>query len=137
TARHNSVYAANTDVKITDPFNFANPNFQPASDSPVQNSSYWVATAVNPMVISNQTNLVNYPNPFSGSTTIELQIENATFVRIFVTDMAGRTVSNLQEGNLTEGKHQFVFDGSSLPKGLYIAKVITNDSQKAVKMLSR
>jgi hypothetical protein len=51
--------------------------------------------------------------------------------------MAGRMVANLQEGNLTEGTHRFMFDGTALPKGLYIAKVITADSQKAVKMLSR
>ncbi len=136
TTRKNKVFTNNTDVKIADPFNFASPNFQPASDSPVQNASYWFVTAVNP-TIANEANLVSYPNPFSGSTNIELQLEKSSFVRILVTDISGRTVANLQEGNLTEGTHRFEFDGSALPKGIYIAKVITSDSQKSVKMISK
>ncbi|MDD2305135.1 MAG: T9SS type A sorting domain-containing protein [Prolixibacteraceae bacterium] len=136
TKRTNQLFTNNTDVKIADPFNFASPNFQPATDSPVQNASYWVITAVEP-TIANEANLVSYPNPFSGSTNIELQLEKSSYVRIVVTDISGRTVANLQEGNLTEGTHRFEFDGSALPKGMYIAKVITSDSQKSVKMISK
>ncbi len=134
--RKNKVFTNNTDVKIADPFNFASPNFQPASDSPVQNASYWFITAVNP-IIANEASLVSYPNPFTGTTNIELQLEKSSFVRILVTDISGRTVSILQQGNLTEGTHRFEFDGSALPKGLYIAKVITSDSQQSVKMISK
>jgi hypothetical protein len=136
TTRKNKVFTNNSDVKIADPFNFASPNFQPASDSPVQNSSYWFVTAVNP-IIANEASLVSYPNPFTGTTNIELQLEKSSFVRILVTDISGRTVANLQQGNLTEGTHRFEFDGSALPKGIYIAKVITSDSQKSVKMISK
>jgi hypothetical protein len=136
TKRTNQLFTNNTDVKITDPFNFASPNLQPATDSPVQNASYWVITAVEPTIV-NEANLVSYPNPFSGSTNIELQLDKSSYVRVVVTDISGRTVANLQEGNLTEGTHRFEFNGSALPKGMYIAKVITSDSQKSVKMVSR
>jgi len=136
TSRENTVFAANTDVKIADAFNFTSPDFQPAIDSPVRNASYWFATSVTP-AISNQASLFNFPNPFSGSTNIELQLEKSSYVNIFVTDLAGRTVVHLQNGNLTEGKHRFEFNGSSLPKGIYVAKVITNNSQKSVKMISK
>jgi hypothetical protein len=135
-SRKNQVFAANTDVKIADPFNFTNPNFQPASNSPVQNASYWFVTAVSP-TLANEANLVSYPNPFTGSTNIELQLAKSSYVRVIVTDITGRTVANLQEGNLTEGTHRFEFDASALPKGMYIAKVITSDSQKSVKMISK
>jgi hypothetical protein len=133
--RKNKVFTNNTDVKIADPFNFASPNFQPATDSPVQNASYWFSTAVS--TIATEANLVNYPNPFNGSTNIELQLQKASFVRVLVIDISGRLVANLQQGNLTEGTHRFEFDGSALPKGVYIAKVITSDSQKSVKMISK
>jgi len=136
TARKNKVFTNNTDVKIADPFNFASPNFQPASDSPVQNASYWFVTAVN-STLANEANLVSYPNPFSGSTNIKLQLDKSSYVRIVITDISGRLVATLQEGNLTEGTHRFEFDGSALPKGMYIAKVITTDAQKSVKMISK
>jgi hypothetical protein len=136
TTRKNKVFTNNSDVKIADPFNFANPNFQPATDSPVQNASYWFVTAVAPS-LANEANLVSYPNPFTGSTNIELQLDKSSYVRIIVTDISGRTVANLQEGNLTEGRYRFEFDGSALPKGMYIAKVITPNAQKSIKMISK
>ena len=134
TAKENQMLATNADAKITDAFNYTALNFLPLNGSPVENASYWFTTSVSPE-ISNEASLISYPNPFSGSANIELQLKKESFVRIFVTDMAGRTVSYLQEGQLPAGQHRFVFDGSNLPKGLYLAKVITNDSQKAVKMM--
>ncbi|MDP3432963.1 MAG: T9SS type A sorting domain-containing protein [Bacteroidota bacterium] len=136
-SRENQLINNNADVKITDPFNYIALNFQPAAGSLVFDASYWIPTAVNPIAISNETKLVNYPNPFSGSTNIEIQLEKASYVRVFVIDMAGRTVVSLQEGNLTEGKHRFVFDGTALPKGLYFAKVVNGSDQKVVKMISK
>jgi flagellar hook assembly protein FlgD len=121
-------------VKIADPFNFASPNFQPATDSPVQNASYWFVTAA--PVIESESNLVNYPNPFSGVTNIQLQLVKSANVRVVVLDISGRVVANLQDGNLTEGVHRFEFDATTLPKGIYVAKVIVGNSQKIIKMLS-
>ena len=134
TTRKNKVFTNNTDVKIADPFNFTSPNFQPATDSPVQNASYWFVTAA--PVIESESNLVNYPNPFSGATNIELQLVKSANVRVVVLDISGRVVANLQEGTLTEGIHRFEFDATTLPKGIYVAKVIVGNSQKTIKMLS-
>ncbi|MDP3916035.1 MAG: T9SS type A sorting domain-containing protein, partial [Bacteroidota bacterium] len=136
-ANKNKMLATDAEAKITNPFNLASPNFQPLAGSPVFNASYWFTTSAKPSIVSSETKLVNYPNPFSGSTTIELQLEKASYVRVSVIDMAGRTVANLQEGNLAEGKHRFSFDGSALPKGLYFAKVVNGNDQKVVKMISK
>jgi hypothetical protein len=136
TERANMVYTNNTDVKIADPFNFEAPDFQPATDSPVQKASYWFTTGVKPIAES-ASELSAYPNPFSGKTNLEVTLDQTSFVRISVIDIAGRVVSRLQEGTLTEGTHRFEFDGSALPKGLYFAKVTTENSQKTVKMISK
>jgi flagellar hook assembly protein FlgD len=120
-------------VKIADAY-AATPNFQPATDSPVQNASYWIITAV--PVIETETGLVNYPNPFSEVTNIELQLEKVSEVRITILDISGKIVANLQNGKLMEGTHRFTFDATNLPKGIYVAKVITGNTQKAIKMLS-
>jgi len=135
TSRHNKVYANNTDVKFADPFNFTSPNFQPATDSPVQQASYWVVTGVNP-VVANEANLKSYPNPFSGKTTVELKLDESEYVRVVVLDISGRVVSVLQEGKLTEGSYAFEFDAASLPRGVYLAKVVAGNAQRTIKMLS-
>jgi len=135
TARHNKVYTSNTDVKITDPFNFASPNFQPSNDSPVQKASYWFATGVDP-VKANEASVKSYPNPFSGVSIIEIKLEDTEYVRVVVLDISGRIISVLHEGKLTEGSHQFTFDATNLPKGIYLAKVIAGNEQKTIKMLS-
>ncbi|MDP2337870.1 MAG: hypothetical protein Q8N05_15780, partial [Bacteroidota bacterium] len=70
TARHNSVYAANTDVKITDPFNFANPNFQPLAGSPLKNASIWYSAPVNTEAASINNSFfdhVKYIGAFDGT----------------------------------------------------------------------
>ena len=135
--RKNKVLGTDAEAKITNPFNLTAPNFQPQAGSPVFNASYWFTTSVKPTIVSTETKLVNYPNPFRGSTTIELQLENKSFVSVSVIDIAGRTVSTLQEGKLSEGKHRFLFDGTQLPKGLYFAKVVNGNAQKVVKMISK
>ena len=135
--RKNKVLASDAEAKITNPFDLTSPNFQPQSGSPVFNASFWFTTSAKQSIVSSETKLVNYPNPFSGTTNIELQLEKASHVRVSVIDMAGRTVSTLQEGNLTEGKHRFAFDGTALPKGFYFAKVVNGSDQKVVKMISK
>ncbi|MFY9151000.1 MAG: T9SS type A sorting domain-containing protein, partial [Prolixibacteraceae bacterium] len=135
--KKNQMLATTADAKITDAFNSAAFNFLPESGSPVIDASYWFTTSVKALDLSNETNLVNYPNPFSGSTTIELQVKNETYTKVVVVNMAGQLVANLQDGILYEGDYRFTFDGTNLPKGLYVAKVITNNSQKSVKMISK
>jgi hypothetical protein len=134
-SRHNKVYANNTDVKIADPFNFKSPNFQPSTDSPVQQASYWFVTGVDP-VLSNEADLKCYPNPFSGVTTVELKLDESAYVRVVVLDISGRIVANLQDGKLTEGAYQFTFNATNLPRGIYLAKVIAGNAQKTIKVLS-
>ncbi len=136
-SRENMLVTNNTDVKITDPFNYTALNFQPAAGSPVLNASYWIPTAVSPVFHSEEISLVNYPNPFNGITNIELQLKNESVVRMQVLDITGRVVSILQDGILSEGEHQFVFDGRRLPKGLYVAKVVVGQEQKTIKMIYR
>jgi hypothetical protein len=136
-SRRNQLFTNNADVKIAAPFNYSALNFAPVTGSPVFNASYWAPTATSPVFSSGEISLMNYPNPFSGITNIELQLKSESLVRVQVLDITGRVVSILQDGTLAEGKHRFEFDGTRLPKGLYFAKVVAGNDQKAVKMISK
>jgi hypothetical protein len=135
--RRNKLYETNEEVMIPDAFNYDSWNFQPVSASLVHDISYWVPTVVQPLADAQELVLSNYPNPFFGTTKIEIQLQENSKVRVAVTDITGRTVALLQDGHLDKGTHQFQFDGSALPKGLYIAKVVNGNSMKSIKMLSK
>jgi hypothetical protein len=132
----NGTMAANSDLMIENPFNLTAPNFLLKSNSPLSTGSYWFTTSVKP-IFSKMAKLVNYPNPFIGSTKIELQLKESSYVSISIIDISGRLVANLQEGSLIEGIHQFEFNGTDLPKGLYFAKVSVNGIQNVLKMVSK
>jgi hypothetical protein len=126
------------DAKITDPFNYNTFNFQPAEGSPVFNASYWVVTPVIDFRTIQENSIVkNYPNPFSGITNIELKIKRSSYVDIEIINISGAVVSQIQNGDLFEGTHQFRFDATNLPAGLYFGKVRIENEVKTLKMIAR
>jgi hypothetical protein len=71
----------------------------------------------------------NYPNPFNPTTTLMVSTPEVSRVRLVVTDMLGREVATLMNGQVEIGVHQVVFDASRLASGVYIATVtMTGDA---------
>jgi flagellar hook assembly protein FlgD len=85
-----------------------------------------------------ESNLVrNYPNPFNGTTNIELKLKKSAYVTIEVINISGAIVSQIQNGDLYEGTHRFKFDASNLPSGLYFGKVRIGNEMQTLKMIAR
>lgn len=63
-----------------------------------------------------------YPNPFNPSTTVKVALPDATELDIDVFNLTGRRVASLHKGRSSPGNHQFVFNGSTLPSGLYFIR---------------
>lgn len=78
--------------------------------------------------------LGNYPNPFSASTTIRLELATGSDVRIHVYDMTGREVRMLQDGYLSMGMHEFRFEADDLPSGTYLYRVSSSSGQETGTM---
>ena len=85
-------------------------------------------------VASEFESIRNLPNPFAGTTTIEIQSRESGEYQMQVTDLFGRVVHtrNLQ---IQEGLNQVEFDGSHLPDGLYLYTFSNGRSQVSQKML--
>jgi hypothetical protein len=77
----------------------------------------------------------NYPNPFKNTTTISYDLPLAMQVTITVYNFQGKPVATLVDGRLSAGKHQTVFNGSTLPGGLYICKIKAGSQVVSRKML--
>ena len=134
-SRHNSVLTNNSDVKITDPYNYASPNFQPQSGSPVLNASYWHKTSAT--TIKNSVALKNYPNPFTGETTIVLNVGKESNVSVNVYNNMGTKVGQLYTGKVNTGNHEFTFDATTMPKGIYFGVVTVDQTTSTLKMIAR
>ncbi len=135
-SRHNRVIDDGTGAMITDPFNYEARNFMPESGSPVLNSSYWYSEGVHNIGLRNQS--INcYPNPFTGSTRIDLKVDARTNVSARVYDAQGKLVRNLYEGIMYPGAETLEFNAGSLPAGLYYGRITTEKVSYIVKMVRK
>jgi hypothetical protein len=78
---------------------------------------------------------VNYPNPFNPSTRINFSIEKRGPVSLRVYNNIGQEVALLVNRELEAGFHEFEFDASKLPSGVYYYNLIVNGEAETHKML--
>ncbi len=82
----------------------------------------------------------NYPNPFNPTTTINFDLPPAVDIGIVVYDLLGREVVRLVDGYMKAGYQQAQWDGRDqsghdLPSGIYIARLVTPEYSKFIKMV--
>ena len=82
----------------------------------------------------------NYPNPFNPVTSIRIELPEATDVVFVVYDIQGREVVRLGEGNYPAGYWNLVWNGhdefgDEVPSGIYIARLLTPEYTKSIKMV--
>lgn len=67
-----------------------------------------------------------FPNPSSSITCIPVTSRIATNARITITDVFGRTVSTLFDGQLPQGESKYFFQAASLSAGTYFIELKTD-----------
>ena len=72
--------------------------------------------------------LQNYPNPFNPTTTIKYDLPFDSKVSLKIYDILGNEVRILVDQNQTAGYKEIKFNGSSLASGVYIYRMIANNS---------
>ena len=65
----------------------------------------------------------NFPNPFNPSTVITFDVKNVQDVKVQVFDLSGRLVKTLVNNKTSPGRHQVVFDASTLSSGVYLLRM--------------
>ncbi|MCB9284118.1 MAG: T9SS type A sorting domain-containing protein [Lewinellaceae bacterium] len=98
-----------------------------------ENSTNCVVYASLFEVASQFESVRNMPNPFSGTTTIEVESREAGPYQFQVSDMLGRVVYS-RSVQIAEGINQIDFDGSQLPDGIYLYSFFNGVSQVTNKM---
>ena len=76
----------------------------------------------------------NYPNPFNPVTNIKFDILKTGIVKMSVTDISGKVVSEPLNSNLTPGTYVMDFNASELASGIYFYTLLSNDLRITKKM---
>jgi hypothetical protein len=83
----------------------------------------------------------NYPNPFNPETTIafEVPLQATGDVRVFVSDLLGRTIRILRDGPAEAGYHQVLWDGrndegATVSSGIYFYTLMCGDERVTKRM---
>ena len=77
----------------------------------------------------------NYPNPFNPTTTISYALPSRSHIRLTVYNATGQLVRSYDFGVQDTGSHEYIFDGSGLPSGVYLYQVEAGGNEVYGRML--
>lgn len=136
-ARKNRMLGSDAEAKIADPFNLEAPKFQPQAGSPVFNASCWLSTPAKVVGNGAGAGLRNYPNPFTGATTVEVTTQHVARATLAIYSLSGAMIRVLHSGALSDGNHRFSFDAGHLPGGIYVVRFVTESDSQSLKISLR
>lgn len=76
------------------------------------------------------------PNPVSTSTTLSFTTSQSGMVKLAIYDLMGRELTNLHNGILMNGEHQFNWTpGNAIQSGMYIVYLRTEEGQMSTRVV--
>ena len=95
-----------------------------------------IIVGVNTVDPSSALKMNNYPNPFTGNTTISYSLPFDGQVSIEVYNYVGERVKTLVNEKQSKGNYNLKLDGNSLSSGIYMATLILrNESNEIVRTI--
>ena len=81
----------------------------------------------------------NYPNPFNTATIIPVDISRLGPVSLRIYDLAGKEIVRLLDGTREPSSYEILWNGidqagHAVPSGVYVARLVTDDYTKSIKM---
>ncbi len=95
-----------------------------------------IVTGIDKKLVSGTNSLSNFPNPFTGNTTIAYTLDEEDFTEISIFNIMGQKVITLVNGRQTQGKHFIEWNATGYPAGIYFYSLRINGGQvKTQKMI--
>ncbi|MCF8229979.1 MAG: T9SS type A sorting domain-containing protein, partial [Bacteroidales bacterium] len=88
---------------------------------------------INPVTSVDQ----NYPNPFQGSTSIQINLLRSSDLVMEVHNIAGQMVKTIDLGKVSKGLHDIVLNAEDLNPGIYFYTLDTGKDRITKKMIIR
>lgn len=77
----------------------------------------------------------NYPNPFNPTTTIKYDVPKASYVKLIIYDILGKTVSTLVNEKKDAGRYEVQWNANNFASGAYFYKMETDVFTDVKKMM--
>jgi len=77
----------------------------------------------------------NYPNPFSGTSTVYVLLDEPVTLSLEIHNLMGQLVYSIPERSYNSGKAEFQIDGSELTSGVYFYSVKAGEASVTKKMI--
>jgi hypothetical protein len=78
-----------------------------------------------------------YPNPAQNYATITFEICRTQHVKLSVYSINGQEIATVHDGLLPEGHHQFEWNSTGYPEGIYFVTLKSDERAKVMKMILR
>ena len=79
--------------------------------------------------------VINYPNPFNPTTTIEFYLPMASNVILNVYNSLGQLITKVIDKEFSAGNHKTIFNGNDYPGGIYFYRIISGVYSETGKMI--
>ncbi len=79
--------------------------------------------------------LAVYPNPFNQLATIKIELPDRMNTELFVMDAQGVFIENIASGSLEIGTHQFEWNATTLPGGIYYVVLQSGKERLTLKTI--
>jgi hypothetical protein len=80
-------------------------------------------------VVSRQSLVVSYPNPFSSQTTFDIHLQNSAKVKLTIYSSMGQIVATILDEPLEKGDHLVTWNAGNLSPGIYFYRLSTVNCQ--------
>lgn len=88
-----------------------------------------------PTVQPSTKNLKAYPNPFTASTTFDVEVIAKGEAQLIISDMSGKVISYIQLTGLMAGEKRTVHFNQVLKAGIYTAELINGNYRQTLKLI--
>lgn len=89
---------------------------------------------INNKLVASSEVLQNYPNPFTGETTISYKLVQPSDIKLTVHDITGKLVWSREYDNIPAGEHSILLNGNTFQPGTYLYTLTGNDFTKTLRM---
>jgi hypothetical protein len=83
----------------------------------------------------NSTTIHVFPNPFSASSNIEINVNKTETATLEIFNSFGVLVKTLESGKVEGGLHRYEFSGTDFPSGVYHVKFTVGKDVSTTKMI--
>jgi hypothetical protein len=101
----------------------------------VEKAEVWTSVEENNIPVYDYDVSQNYPNPFSGTSTVYVMLKEPAILSLEVHNLMGQLVYSIPEKKYNSGKVEFTIDGSRMESGIYFYSIISGESSVTKKMI--